>query len=353
MGSTTKSEVGESSVLSVGNLADLVPAQGVENGALFVYAVPGAFMLDAHASALVPILSKAVASENIAFFGSPTTSGRAAVRFVNSTGQTLPAGTLAVFGAGGFSGETTLDRLKPGERRILQVGNDLDAEVTPKTSDRKEESKRLTFNSGRLEEHFLATTTQSWELENRGGGARTFYVELAVDKNAKIAGADRVDFDEATSLPIVVFDAPAKSKAVRTFVVTEGLSRTTPIDGLTGKIVHDLLAKTSIAAADLGVLAQAEARIRALEAEHLKANEAEKVTTTVQEDLTRLRDHMKALGGGDKGGGAGSAAAPLVKRVLEAEDRLESARKNKEAADKELEKKREAVRDALGKLGVR
>ena len=174
MGAAT--DVGGSSVLAVGNLADLVPAQGVENGALFVYAVPGAFGLDAHASALVPFLSKPVKTEHIAFFSGPGGTARAAVRFVNTTGQTLPAGTIAVFGAGGFVGETALDRLKPGERRVLQIGNDLDAEVVTKASHRTEESKRVTFENDRLEEHFLATTKQSWELENRGGNPRTIYV---------------------------------------------------------------------------------------------------------------------------------------------------------------------------------
>ena len=355
MGATQLNEVGASSVLSVGNLADLAPAQGVENGALFVFTMPGAFVLDAHSSALVPILDKPVKTENIAFFASAGGTARAAVRFVNTTGQTLPAGTLAVFGAGGFAGETALDRLKPGDRRFLQVGNDLDAEVTTKTSDRGEESKRLTFRNSRLEEHFLATTKQTWELENRGGAARTFYVALSAEKNATVTGTDRVDFDEATSHPIVVFDAPSKSKALRTFVVTEGLSRATGIDALTGKHVRELLAKTTIPAAELAILAQAEPRVRALEAEHAKAAEAEKVAATAQGDLERLREHMKALGGGEKGAGAGggTAAAPLVKRVLEAEDLLQSARKSKEATAKELEKKREAVREILGKLGAR
>ena len=280
---------------------------------------------------------------------------RAAVRFVNRTGQTLPAGTLAVYGAGGFAGETALDRLKPGDRRFLQVGNDLDAEVTTKTSDRAEESKRLTFRNSRLEEHFLATTKQTWELENRGGAARTFYVALSAEKNATVTGTDRVDFDEATSHPIVVFDAPSKSKALRTFVVTEGLSRATGIDALTGKHVKELLAKTTIPAAELAILAQSEPRVRALEAERAKAVEAEKVAATAQGDLERLREHMKALGGGEKGAGAGggTAAAPLVKRVLEAEDLLQSARKSKDATAKELEKKRDAVREILGKLGAR
>jgi hypothetical protein len=354
-GASSASEVGGSSVLSVGNLADLAAGKGVENGALFVYSVPGAFALEAHASALVPFVSRPVKTENIAFFGGPGGTARAAIRFVNTTGQTLPAGTIAVFGAGGFAGESSLDRLKPGERRFLQVGNDLDAEVVAKTSDRKEESKRITFNRDKLEEHFLATTSHAWELENRGGSGRTFYVGLSADRNAKVTGTDRVDFDEVTSKPIVVFDSPAKSKNARTFVVTEGLSRSTSIDALTGKIVRSILDKKSIPAAELAILTEAEPRVRALEAEHAKTAEADRVANTVQKDLERLREHMKALGGGEKGAGAGAgtSAAPLVKRILEAEDRLEASRKNKEAAARELDKKRDAVREVLGKLGAR
>lgn len=173
----------------------------------------------------------------------------------------------------------------------------------------------------------MATSNIGWELENRGGQARTFYVSLAAHQNAKIAGTDRVDFDESTSQPIVVFDVPAKTKVVRPFTVVEGLSRSTKIDGLTGKMVRELLVKTTIPQGELAILAQAELRIRALEAEHAKAVEADKAASTVQRDLERLREHVKALGGGDKGAGAGSAAAPLVKRVIEPEDRLETARR--------------------------
>lgn len=353
MGATTGTQEGASNLLAVGNLAELAAGKGVENGALFVYSVPGAFDLEAHASALVPFVQKAVKTESIAFFSGPNTTARAAVRFVNATGQTLPTGTLSVFGAGGFSGETSLDRLKPGERRFLQIGNDLDTEVVTKKSDRKEEPKRLTFGRDRLEEHFLATTTSTWELENRGTTARTVYVGLSADKNATVTGTDRVDFDEATSKPVVIFDAPPKSKKERTFVVTEGLSRATGIDSLTAKHVKELLAKTTIPAAELAVLTQAEPRIRALEAEHAKVTEADKITTTVEKDLERLREHLKALGGGEKGAGAGggTTAAPLVKRVLDAEDRLATARKNKETAQQELDQKRTAVREILSKLG--
>jgi hypothetical protein len=353
MGSTSAADtMGSSSLLSVGNLAELAPASGTEQGALFVYAMPTAFSLAAHSSALVPFVKKGVEVESISFFSGVGEKGRATLRFVNGTGQTLPAGTIAVFGAGGFTGETSLDRLKPGERRFLEIGNDLDTEVTEKKATHKEEGKRLTFDNDRLEEHFIRTNELSWEVENRSGQPRTFYVALSANQNAKVTGADRVDFDEVQKRAIAVFQVPAKTKAVRTFTVTEGLSRSMAMTSLTDKNMRLILAKSSIAATDLAVLTQAMDKIRALEAEQKNVQAADKVVATANADLSRLREDLKALGGNGSSANVGGAAtaAPLVKRMVEAEDRVAAAQKNHEAAEKTLEDRREAVRLALKKL---
>ncbi len=354
MGATmVDGQTSTSSLLDVGNLAELAPASGVEQGALFVYSVPGSLALEAHASTIVPFVQKSVTVESLAFFAEPGATGRAAVRFVNTTGQTLPTGTVSVFGAGGFSGETSLDRLKPGERRFLQIGNDLDAQVTRKKADRHEESKRLTFDRDQVNEHFLRTTDKTWELENRGGATRTFNVILAADRNAKVTGVDRVDFDEATSQPVIVFNVKPKEKVSRSFTVVEGLSRAMSLDGLTEKTVRALVQKTTIPASELAVLEQALPRVRALEAERSEVAAADHAAAVAQEDLERLREDLKALGGGSATAGAGGAAAPLVKRVVEAEDRVGAARKSKEAAEKTLSDRRDALRDSLRKLALR
>ena len=106
------------------------PAPGVESGALFVYTLPARRSdLRAHDSTLVPFAQQRVDATAIAWVDSPGAAARSAVRFVNSTSQTLPAGTLAFFADGGFAGESALARLKPGERRFLTYGADLDVEL--------------------------------------------------------------------------------------------------------------------------------------------------------------------------------------------------------------------------------
>jgi hypothetical protein len=339
-----------SSLLDVGNLADLAPAAGVEQGALFVYTLPGGFSLDAHSSALVPFVQRTVSAESIAFFNGAGEPGRAAIVFVNSTGQTLPTGTVSVFGGGGFTGETSLDRLKPGERRFLQIGSDLDAEVTADKSQSHDEAKRLSIVGEALAEHFLRTTTTTWKLENRGGATKTFYVRISADQNAKVSGADRVDFDDATGRPVVVFMVKPKEKAARSFTVVEGLERQFGIDLLTEKNARALLLHSTIPASDLSILHDALPRIAALEAAHAEVHAAEHAAEVAEQDLEHLREDLKALGGGSAAGGGGVAAAPLVKKMVDAEDRVGLARKAKEVADKKVEAAREAAKEALKAL---
>jgi len=59
--------------------------------------------------------------------------------------RTLPAGPLAVYTDGGLAGESALDRMKPGERRFIQYGHDLDVELTAVRSQGKDEPQRLSF----------------------------------------------------------------------------------------------------------------------------------------------------------------------------------------------------------------
>jgi hypothetical protein len=340
--------VGNSTLLSVGNLAELATASGVEQGALFTYTAKLPFSLEAHSSALVPFLQTAVDVEPIAWFADATSSARIAVRFSNTTGQTLPAGTLAVFASGGFTGEGALDRLKPGERRFVQFGNELDAEVSEKKTTSTEEPKRLTFLNGRLEEHFLRVSKITWELENRATAPRAFYVGLSVQKNSSIKGADALDFDEDRGRPVVIFRQAAKLKAQRAFEVTEGLSRAFRADSLTEKQLKEITAHGSLPAAELAVANEALPKARDVEAAGRAVEAVGKDISNIDADIERIREHMRALGG-DKGG-AGPAAGPLVKRLLDAEDRLAAAQKRREAAEKDRTAKLEALRATLSKL---
>lgn len=338
---------GTSSLLQVGNLAGTAAATGVESAAQFTYSLAEPLDLRAHGSALIPFVQEAVEIESITWLESPSAPARSGVRLHNGTRQTLPAGTLAVFADGGLAGETTLDRLKPGERRFMQYGADLDVEVKTVRSQRKDEPQRMLLTDGVVEEHFLRRTDALYRIENRSGLARTLHMPMAVQQNAQVQGADRLDFDPVAQRAIAIFELAAQSRSERPLSTTEGLVERHPVDKLAASWLLTLSTTASIPAAERAALAEAAARQKELEdgAKELDKTRAEVKKT--EKELERLREHLKAMAHDPS---AGAAQSPIVKRVLDSEDRLTGQQKKIEGLEAEQDKRRDAVRHALEKL---
>jgi hypothetical protein len=318
---------GASSLLEVGNLAGIANATGVEAGVLFSYTLGQGLDLRPHGSALVPFVGAQVDAERITWLGSPQDDARSAVRFVNSTSQTLPSGPVSIFADGGFAGEAAIDRLKPSERRFLRFGADLDVELTVDASQQKETIKRVTFENGSIVEHTLRTTDAEWTVENRSGLGRRVYVSLPIVSNATVTGADGLDFDTEAARPIVIVKLDPRSKAKKSITSVEGISHRVGLGALRSDRLAKLLDTPDLSAnekAVLGDLLKAQKAIEELQQKH-DTTKAEIAQLT--RDTDRLNEHLKAAGG-DKAQGTGpGSAGPIVTRILAAEDQLQALRK--------------------------
>ncbi len=327
--------IGSSSVLAVGDLAQIADATGTEAGALFVYAMPDRIALHSHASALVPFLQQLVDAESIAWVDAADEPARSAVRFTNSTAQTLPSGTISFFGDGGFAGESGLDRLKPGERRFLKFGTDLDVGVSVESSKSqavRQSTERLTYQTpGELLVHYLQTSDTTYSFENRSGRPRAVYLALHLNRNAKVTGADTIDFDASTSTPAAVIHVAAKAKLEREIVSVEGLTRGVRLDHLTADELMKIAASTELAATDKTVAIEAIAAQKELETTRHAEKLASGELAAIEKEQARLREDTKALGG-DR---AGPPPAEFVRRLLAAEDRHAAARKRIDDARRE------------------
>jgi hypothetical protein len=335
---------GESPLLSVGNLASAAQATGSEQGALFSYELQRPLSLPRHSSALVPFLEQRVAIEPITWVED---GARIGVRFENSTGQTLPAGTMAVFRDGGFAGETTLDRLKPGERRFLTFGADLDVELDDHRQAFKDETARVVAQGSNLEEHFLRTTDHTITIQNRSPLPRSVYLVLRLHKNAKVTGADAMDYDTAQNKPVAIFRLEPRQKLERAFVSVEGLSRSTPAERNSPEELTRLAESPKLSAEEKTSLrALAVRRTEQEEASRaLAASTAE--TAEIQQEIERLRKNLEALGGDRT---QRPEQNPFVRRLLAAEDRLTEARKKQETLQKQASSRKDGVLLALKKL---
>jgi hypothetical protein len=343
----SSSGVAASSLLTVGNLASVAQAAGVESGALFTYSLAEALELRAHGSALVPFLQQPVDVDPITLFRSPSEAGRSAARIVNSTRQTLPAGTIAFFEDGGFAGESGLDRLKPGERRFVEYGADLDVELTAAPRALREEPKRLTFENDALSEHFIKHVETRYTVENRSGRERAVYLVLAVVQNAQVSGADALDFDTATSRPLAIFKLKARQKLAHDLTTDEGLSRSTALAALTAKRLNQLAAYGTLPQADRDAALTAAAAAQRFEDNAVEISKTNDELKQLELDLTRLREHLKALGGDQSGSGMTKL---FVTRILAGEDKLTSLRHKLDALTADGAHHRDTLRTALTKL---
>jgi hypothetical protein len=332
--------------LRIGNLASIAPAEGVEAGALFSYTLAQPLDLRAHGSALVPFLASQVLTRRITWFSTPDEPGRSALRFVNATRQTLPAGPIAIYEHGGFAGEAGLDRLKPTERTFLQFGADLDVELKQKDGDSREEPQLLTFKDRALIEHFFRHHRQQYETVNRSRSMRTLYLVIDIVDNSKIEGADDLDYDKASAKPLVIFKSDPGKKQPRNLKIQEGLQRSTHIDSLTAQRLEEL-AGDKLPPADRAILKEAAARLHEAETKTLDREDTQASLDELNKDLERLREHLSALG--DKSG-QGANANPIVKRILDAEDKLAVLRQKLKTLEAAVKDRRKAAETALEKL---
>lgn len=307
----------QSSMLSVGNLAGTTPAEGVEAGALFRYALPSSVNLSAHSSALVPFAQVKLTARRIAWFENDAATAKSAVHLTNAGQQTLPDGPISVFADGGFAGESAIDRLKPKESRVIEFGLDLDVELTNDGTDREDETRLVAWQGGGLVEHFVRRHRVGYVIENKSGRARSVFVGLSYVQNAKVAGADEVIWDQKSARALAVFRTPHRAKVKRTLVVNEGLSR--PVGALSSTRLREIAAAKSLPAsqraaleAAAGVLIEAEVRLGAKTKKTAELAETER-------DILRLRANARAVGA--------AKSSEIVRRLLAAEDRGTALRK--------------------------
>ena len=252
---------------------------------------------------------------------------------------------MAFFSDGGFSGESAIDRMRPAERRFLTFGADLDVEVTQAIQKTADEVQRVTFAGDDLKEHFIRTTDSDWTVENRSGLPRTVYVGLTIDRNAKLIGADSLDFDVQSGKALAGFHVAPRQSPKRKTISTEGLSRHTRLTDLTAKWLGELAALATLAPADKVIIAEVGPKQKEVEDAQLHLAEAREEQKTLEKDLARLRDDAKAIG--DRG----PLTQPLVTRIVAAEDRIGVVRKRVDDLEKDVKKRVEVVRTVLARLG--
>ena len=171
----------------------LAPAAVSEAGDLFLYTVKEPVVLGARKSALLPIVDGSTRAERVTVVDE-NGAAWSGVRLENSTALTLESGTLSVFTDGAYAGETQIDRIKPGEVRVLRHGEDLDLEIA-RSHFREEGPVRKAVMEGEEGARVLAVTRvdrlrHELRVHSRATVGRTLLVQLHDETFRVVSGAE-------------------------------------------------------------------------------------------------------------------------------------------------------------------
>jgi hypothetical protein len=317
------------SEITVGNLASLSKSEAMPSGANFRYRIAQPITLSAHSSALVPFTQIPVTTELTTRFAWGDSEGRVSVQVKNGSGQTLPAGPIAIYGADGLAGESTLVRLASGQSSWLSYGVDLDTEIEHRGTDVVRTTTKVLRleNQTHLVEHYVRHLERSVHLTNRSVLERQICIELPVGSNAQVVGTDRLEYDPSASKPLGIFDMLPRSDLDRTLVIEEALQKSTALNALSEQKLAELMSSKDLEPQTRTILAEAYGFLLKSAGRHRKLESVLQQQQRLETDTKRLEAMIEKLKGT-----SGNGAEPLVRRLVE----LEAARNRAETEHKAI-----------------
>jgi hypothetical protein len=318
-------------------------ARPVSVGDLFDYRVDHPVSVPRGRSALIPILQQRLWGERVSFWGESERGGErplAALRLRNTSSLTLEAGPITVLDGDTYAGEAQLDRLRPGEERLVRYATDLATLVETRTEEGRRPAFLVRVRDGAFDAHFHHTRTTTYTLTNQSDRPRVVYVEQARQPRWELDEASpRPEQEERGAWRFRLELAP-KSRAELPVTERLALMDRTLLASLSEPSLREMEKRgllDSTSRAGLERVLTLRARIAALEQE---AAAAEREAAEIAADQGRLRENVKAMG--DRGD-----ARELVARWLAHADaqeaRLEALRETRRRSEAERRALREEV----------
>jgi len=331
--------VGVSELLA-GGPTPLEPAAVSEAGELFLYTVAEPVFLGARKSALLPIIDRGVAAEQVTVLDGSSTS--LAVRLTNSTPLTLEGGTLSIFTDGAYAGEAQIDRVKPGEVRIVRHGEDLDLERWGEEKTSEGPVKAVRKNGNIVELHRVDTKTHHLELTSRSDKKRTLLFELTTARGYRVVSGAEEDVRSPGQPRYARLTLDPKAKRSVDVVEEGGVVERVALESLTSQRLDRLLAQ-KIEAPVRATLTSLRTELARAETAAENVRKLEARIREVEADSVRVRDNLAAAGKG----GASRVAEELGKRLLALEDELAKLRADRDEAAKTITSARSAALHAV------
>jgi hypothetical protein len=273
-------------------------AAGEEVGDLFEYQIAQPVTVRRDRSALIPILQTRMEGSRVSVFNEATRRNRpmSGMLLKNTSPLTLEDGALTVIDGNAYAGESLMERLKPGEQRLISFALDLSTLVTVREEEDRAPAYMVRITDGTLYAHYYALEKKLYTLTNQTDHPRTVYIEHPVrdDWELEMRETPKPEGKSARYYRFRVELAPRETEQL-TVVEREDLQETYALTSISPDIIQLFVTRRYIddaTRAALQNIIDLRARVAASEA-HVAA--IEKEISEIGDDQKRLRENIEAL----------------------------------------------------------
>jgi Carboxypeptidase regulatory-like domain len=328
-------------------------AEGAEMGAdLFAYHIAQPVTVPRDRSALIPIVQTRMTGERISVFNEAARAGRpfSGLKLKNDTQLTLESGALTVIDGNAYAGEALMERLKPGEERLVSFALDLGTLVRVETEESNAPVFHVRIASGVLQAHYHEREQKVYTLTNQTDRPRIVYVEHPVREEWELDPKETPAPAERTAryYRFRVELAPHAHEEL-TVVERHELLNTYALANFSPNDLELFVARRYVdepTRAALQHLLDLKARTVALDA-RLQAVNAE--IATIGEDQKRLRDNIATLKNTSE---AKQLIARYVAKAGEQETRIEQLTRERQTILDERQRAQAELAAALRALNL-
>ena len=157
-------------------------ATGAEVGDLFEYKIEQPVTVPRDRSALIPILQTRMEGERVSIYNEGTRRDRAmgGMLLKNTSPLTLEGGALTVIDGDAYAGEALMERLKPGEQRLISFALDLGTLVNATLKQDRAPTFMVRAVNGVFQAHYYQTLKKVYTLVNQTDKPRVVFIEHPV-----------------------------------------------------------------------------------------------------------------------------------------------------------------------------
>jgi len=333
---------------AVGETARSV-ATGGEVGETFQYTLDTPVTIERQRSAMLPILTADVDHRRMSIFtlGRDQTHPMRGVEITNTSDLELLPGPITVFDGGAYAGDSIIERIGPGDTRLLTYATDLDVTVSQQQNT-EDQIETLSIIDGTLIRQSQMRWVQAFEISNADEEAERTVV-LNVPKRGGDWRLERPDGPDGETPSMLRFELNIAADASREFRVERVRPQRSTIaltDLETPRLVR--LSKTGAASkAFRDAVEKLQELNAAVQEAESQVNRLEEELASITDEQERIRQNMQAVDRNSE------LYQRYVRKLGSQEDRLEEIRSALQRARETLREAKSDVREFIRSIDVR